>query len=286
MKCRQLLGGPDLSQGSAAGWSATTAATSAAPVTVCPECGSLDVGYSGFGTEKIEEELARLFPDLTVRRIDTDAVRHKGALRRPADRVPRRAGSTSWWAPRWWPRGSNFPGVKLVGVVLADTGLQPAGLPGRGAHLRPDRAGVRQGRQVPSGRHGGGADLPARTRTIALAAQGKLEEFYAAELENRPNAGFPPVHAPDPPGLPLAKRGQSPAGGGGFQPAPAGRGRSGGAGARGVPPGGDRRQQPHPGAAARRRVRRVHAAAHRALRAFSPPAGVYLEVDVDPVSLL
>jgi primosomal protein N' len=32
--------------------------------------------------------------------------------------------------------------------------------------------------------------------------------------------------------------------------------------------------------------KRVHAAAHHALRAFSPPAGVYLEVDVDPVSLL
>ena len=45
------------------------------PVEKCPECGSLDVGYSGFGTELIEEEVRRLFPELSVRRVDTDAMR-------------------------------------------------------------------------------------------------------------------------------------------------------------------------------------------------------------------
>ena len=54
---------------------------SAAPITVCPQCGSLDVGYSGYGTEGIEEELQRHFPRMVVRRIDTDAVKKKKVLR-------------------------------------------------------------------------------------------------------------------------------------------------------------------------------------------------------------
>jgi primosomal protein N' (replication factor Y) len=38
------------------------------PVEVCPECGSLDVGYSGFGTEMVEEEVKRRFPTPFARR--------------------------------------------------------------------------------------------------------------------------------------------------------------------------------------------------------------------------
>ncbi|MCL2600290.1 MAG: primosomal protein N', partial [Treponema sp.] len=43
---------------------------SEAPPSSCPRCGSLEAGYRGFGTELIEEEVRRTFPDLRVRRAD------------------------------------------------------------------------------------------------------------------------------------------------------------------------------------------------------------------------
>ncbi|MCL1818123.1 MAG: primosomal protein N', partial [Spirochaetaceae bacterium] len=50
------------------------------PLAECPSCGSLDVGFFGFGTEKIEEEAARVFPELRVARLDTDAVKARGSM--------------------------------------------------------------------------------------------------------------------------------------------------------------------------------------------------------------
>ena len=114
---------------------------SAAPITVCPQCGSLDVGYSGYGTEGIEEELQRHFPRMVVRRIDTDAVKKKKVLRQAlADfregRIHVLVGT------QMVAKGLNFPGVKLVGIVNADTGFQIPGFQGRGKNVQPDRAGV------------------------------------------------------------------------------------------------------------------------------------------------
>jgi primosomal protein N' (replication factor Y) len=49
-----------------------------APVpTACPSCGSLDCGYAGFGTEAVEEEVRRTFPDCSVARWDADSTRRR-----------------------------------------------------------------------------------------------------------------------------------------------------------------------------------------------------------------
>ena len=257
----------------------------AAPVTVCPECGSLEVGYSGFGTEKIEEELARLFPDLTVRRIDTDAVRHKGALRGLLAEF--RSGKIDILVgTQMVAKGLNFPGVKLVGIVLADSGLR---LPDFRAAERTFglivQVSGRAGRYHPDGTVVVQTYLP-KDRTIALAAQGKLEEFYAEELENRRTLGFPPYTRLI--RVVFRSRNADKA-----QQAAADfcRPLQATAGVEVLGPAecplaviaGNSRTQVLLRAA---EFNRVHAAAHRALRAFSPPAGVYLEVDVDPVSLL
>lgn len=72
------------------------------PPTVCPACGG-KLQYRGFGTQKAEEELAKLFPD----------ARCCAWIRIPLpQRMPtkncwqglRTTNMTSWWAPRWWPR--------------------------------------------------------------------------------------------------------------------------------------------------------------------------------------
>ena len=165
--------------------------SSAAPVTVCPACGSLDVGYSGYGTEGIEEALGRHFPHMVVRRIDTDTVKKKKVLREAlADfregRIHVLIGT------QMVAKGLNFPGVKLVGIVNADTGFQ---MPDFRAAERTFSLLVqvsgRAGRSIPDGivliqtfRPGAAA--------IQMAQEGRLEEFYTAELDMRRQLGFPP----------------------------------------------------------------------------------------------
>ena len=164
---------------------------SAAPITVCPSCGSLDVGYSGYGTEGIEEELQRHFPRMTVRRIDTDAVKKKKVLRQAlADfregRVNVLVGT------QMVAKGLNFPGVKLVGIVNADTGFQ---LPDFRAAERTFSLLVqvsgRAGRSIPDGRVLIQTFRPGAA-AIVMAREGRLDEFYTAELEVRRQLGFPP----------------------------------------------------------------------------------------------
>ena len=46
----------------------------------CPQCGSLDIGYSGFGTEYIESETQSKFPNAKIIRLDTDVLSNKEEL--------------------------------------------------------------------------------------------------------------------------------------------------------------------------------------------------------------
>ncbi|MCE1195624.1 primosomal protein N', partial [bacterium] len=94
----------------------------APPPDACPECGSLDVGWRGFGTERVEEEVQAMFPGWSIRRLDADSVAKKGALESTLEEF--RAGKIDiLLGTQMVAKGLNFPGVKTVGVVLADAGL-------------------------------------------------------------------------------------------------------------------------------------------------------------------
>ena len=161
------------------------------PKTVCPECGSLDVGYSGFGTEMIEEDLKRLFPDLKAERVDTDSVRQKGRLKDVLERF-REGKIDILLGTQMVAKGLNFPGVKLVGIVLADTGLH---LPDFRAYERTFNLIVqvsgRAGRFIPDGRVMIQTYKP-ENEAVSMAAQGMISEFYSRELEIRRALGYPP----------------------------------------------------------------------------------------------
>jgi len=87
----------------------------------CPTCGEA-VKPVGQGTERIEETLARLFPDVPLERIDRDAVRRRGALEAALDRVTR--GEVRLLVgTQMLTKGHHFPDVSLVVVLNADQGL-------------------------------------------------------------------------------------------------------------------------------------------------------------------
>jgi primosomal protein N' (replication factor Y) len=95
--------------------------TEDAPKT-CKTCGSPELLYKSSGTEKIEQELQRLFPNEKILRMDLDTTGKKGAhakfLREFQEGKARILLGTQMVA-----KGLDFPNVTLVGAMLADIGL-------------------------------------------------------------------------------------------------------------------------------------------------------------------
>jgi len=164
---------------------------SAPPERQCPECGSLDVGFSGLGTEGIEGALAAAFPDLAVRRVDTDSVRERSALREALEDF-RHGRIHVLLGTQMVAKGLDFPGVRLVGIVNADTG---AWMPDFRAAERTFSLLVqvsgRAGRSVPDGLVLVQTMRP-ESPGITLAREGRREECYARERDARRELGFPP----------------------------------------------------------------------------------------------
>ena len=89
---------------------------------ICPECGSDSVRYSGFGTQRIEDELKNLFPNARILRMDADTTTvkfsHQKLLNSFADGEYDILIGTQMVA-----KGLDFDNVTLVGVVNADNSL-------------------------------------------------------------------------------------------------------------------------------------------------------------------
>jgi primosomal protein N' (replication factor Y) len=257
------------------------------PIQACPQCGSLDVGYSGYGTEGIEEEIQKRFPSMVVRRIDTDAVRKKKVLRQAlADfrhgRIHMLLGT------QMVAKGLDFPGVKLVGIVNADTGFQ---LPDFRAAERTFNLLVqvsgRAGRALPDGTVLIQTFRPGNP-AIVMAKEGRLEEFYAVELATRRELGFPPFSRL----IRIVVRGRN------ASKAAAAITELAGHIARRVGDAGEllgpaecpiaRISGSHRSHIILRTTRfgETHERLAAALEEYRPPGGVYLEIDVDPLALL
>ncbi len=91
-------------------------------ITSCPSCGSKYVRYFGTGTQKIEEELKRLFPNAVILRMDTDTTSQKGGHERILDEF-RKEGADILLGTQMVTKGLDFHEVTLVGVLAADTSL-------------------------------------------------------------------------------------------------------------------------------------------------------------------
>ncbi|MDR0409647.1 MAG: primosomal protein N' [Spirochaetaceae bacterium] len=161
------------------------------PPRACPSCGSLEAGFTGVGTEMIEEEARRAFPELRIRRVDADTAAKKDGLAESLALF--RAGAIDLLlGTQMVAKGLNFPGVRLVGVVLADTGLH---LPDfraaeRTFSLLVQVAG-RAGRYFPDGKVLV-QTLRPRDPVIVRACALDVEGFFEAELAQRLELGFPP----------------------------------------------------------------------------------------------
>ncbi|TFG64406.1 MAG: primosomal protein N', partial [Spirochaetales bacterium] len=161
------------------------------PVQVCPECSSLDIGYAGFGTEQIEEELTKNFPYMNIQRVDADSTRKKDSLRDKLSQF-REGLIHVLVGTQMVAKGLNFPKVKLAGIILADTTLS---LPDfrsseRTFSLLVQVAG-RAGRYLPEGRVIIQTYRPEHP-AIQYAQRNDLDGFFRQELLIRKSLSFPP----------------------------------------------------------------------------------------------
>jgi primosomal protein N' (replication factor Y) len=89
---------------------------------VCPECGSEHIRYFGTGTQRVEGELAKLFPGIRVIRMDVDTTSEKGAHEKLLQAFREKKGDVLL-GTQMVAKGLDFPDVTLVGVIAADTAL-------------------------------------------------------------------------------------------------------------------------------------------------------------------
>lgn len=161
------------------------------PAEVCPECNSLDVGYSGFGTQQIEDETTKLFPKARVVRLDTDVAKKKGVAKRILSDF-KNGDFDILLGTQMVAKGLNFPKVDLVGVILADTSLN---LPDFRASEKTfgliTQVSGRAGRYSKNGRVVVQTFKPS-SDSIIKAANYEPDLFYNEEMKIRKMINFPP----------------------------------------------------------------------------------------------
>ena len=158
---------------------------------VCPECGSKYLMRSGFGTERIEEEVHRLFPEARTLRLDSDSAKIRTKIPQIVEAF-RKKEADILIGTQMIAKGHDFPDVTLVGVVLADIGLSlPSYRSSERVFQLITQAVGRSGRSDKKGE----AIIQTYSPThyaITMAARQDYELFYRKEMELRKMQSYPP----------------------------------------------------------------------------------------------
>ncbi len=157
----------------------------------CPECSSEHMSFTGYGTQRIEEELATLVPGAKILRMDTDTTAAKFSYERLLGDF-RQKQANILLGTQMVTKGHDFPDVTLVGVLLADAAL----------YLDDFRAAERAfamitqviGRAGRSNKRGVALIQTCNpdSETIRLACAQDYETFYEREIKMRRLLVFPP----------------------------------------------------------------------------------------------
>lgn len=89
---------------------------------VCPSCGSTDIKQGAIGTERVVEELHKLFPDVKILRMDNDTTSKKNGHRQILNEF-RNSKPAILVGTQMIAKGHDFEDVLLVGIVDADQSL-------------------------------------------------------------------------------------------------------------------------------------------------------------------
>lgn len=157
----------------------------------CNNCNSTNIAIFGVGTQKVEQELMRLFPQGRTIRLDRDTASKKGVYEKAYDDF-KKENFDILVGTQMVAKGFDFPRVTLVGVVDADTAL----------YLPDFRSAERTFQLITqvagrSGRSRLGGEVIVQTRhnthyALIAAQKHDYKEFYDKELEFRRQLNYPP----------------------------------------------------------------------------------------------
>ena len=157
----------------------------------CPSCSAEKLSFLGYGTQKLEAELNKYLPDMTVLRMDADTTSTKMSYDRMLEGF-REGRADILLGTQMVAKGHDFPRVTLVGVALADTSLYVSDFRAaeRTFSLLTQVIG-RAGRAT----HGGLAVIQTfapKSEVIRLACLQDFEKFYEGEIAIRKELSYPP----------------------------------------------------------------------------------------------
>ena len=159
----------------------------------CPECGQSALRLQGAGTQKLEEEIERLFPDNTYARLDLDTAKRVGVMDRVLASFAKRK-TDILIGTQLIAKGLDFDNVGLVGIISADSSLNIPDFraPERTFQLITQAAG-RAGRGDLRGRVIIQTYSPDNY-AIKAAAEHDYEGFCREELRLRKLMSYPPYY--------------------------------------------------------------------------------------------
>ncbi len=161
------------------------------PPTQCPVCASKYIRYFGLGTQKVEEEVKKLFPSIGVLRMDIDTVSQKDGHAKILQAFGQEKAQILI-GTQMVAKGLDFPKVTLVGVIAADMtlNLPDYRAPERTFQLLTQVAG-RAGRSIDPGEVVIQTYKPEDPCILAAAKQ-DYRSFFEEEFARRKRGLYPP----------------------------------------------------------------------------------------------
>lgn len=160
-------------------------------VSICQKCGSKKIRFVGGGTQKVVEEINKLFPEAKVLRMDMDNTKNKGGHEKIIDAFLKEEADILV-GTQMVAKGLDFPKVSLVGILNCDLALKYPSYtsPALAYNLFVQVSGR-------AGRHATDGVVIMQTYdtthyAILNASSGSYQKFYKEELQYRKLGNYPP----------------------------------------------------------------------------------------------
>lgn len=158
---------------------------------VCPSCGSKFIKQFGVGTQKVEEEVKKYFPQARVLRMDRDTTGKKDSFEKFYEKIKNKEADIII-GTQMVSKGFDFEDVTLVGIVAADLSLYISDYKARERTFQLiTQVSGRAGRASKKGQVIIQTYSPD-SEIIKYSAQGDYKDFYEYEIEERKTFLYPP----------------------------------------------------------------------------------------------